>query len=280
MKLQILPLLFATAICLDSAQAVERLVNNVSSFNTSEPTNADIPNWETGWGAPAGSGITGWDYIGQVNGASGTYLRNGWVLTAGHVGAGNFTLGGTTYTLDSGSQRNIGTADLTLFHLTTSPANLPELIIATSPPIPFSSANNGSKVAMIGYGGGQGETWGYNTVTTINQPVTFGTFVSTDFVTQFGTGTAGSRSFDNQYRLVGGDSGGGDFIYNGTRWELAGNNEAVDSATMRTSFMVQLSNYKAVIDPITAVPEPSSWLLIGLGIIFVAGVARKSVRTT
>ena len=78
-----------------------------------------MANWTSGWGGPE---ITGWDYVGQVNGASGVYLGNGWVLTAAHVGAGNFTVAGLSYAFVGGSATSITngngtTADLLLFLL-------------------------------------------------------------------------------------------------------------------------------------------------------------------
>src|SRR5262249_11495973 len=55
---------------------------------------------DPGYATPSGAG-TGWDYVGTIVGGSGVFLGNYagsyWVLTAGHVGAGTFTLGGMTY---------------------------------------------------------------------------------------------------------------------------------------------------------------------------------------
>lgn len=42
-----------------------------------------------------------WNYIGIVNGGTGVYLDNGWVLTANHVGAGNITLNGQLHYYDA-----------------------------------------------------------------------------------------------------------------------------------------------------------------------------------
>jgi len=67
-----------------------RAVDIGSTPDTTAPTNSNIPGWTSGWGA---TGITGWDYVCQINGgASGVYLGYGWVLTAGHVGQGNITI--------------------------------------------------------------------------------------------------------------------------------------------------------------------------------------------
>jgi hypothetical protein len=235
-----------------------------STYNTAAPTGSDIANWSTGWGA---IGVTGWDYVGTVNGASGVYLGNNWVLTAAHVGAGNFTLGSTSYAV-VGTPQILGTADLTLFQISTAPT-LPSLTIATTAPVVFSRTNSGSSVAMIGYGGGHGETWGVNTVTANNLSiqVTAGspptTYTSTDFETAYGTTTHGSSSVTNNAQLVLYDSGGGDFVYNSatSNWTLAGINEAANPSSSNPgfydSYMVQLSSYATQIDAIIAVPEPS-----------------------
>lgn len=52
----------------------------------------------------------GWNYLGYLNGASGIYLGSGWVLTAAHVGTGNFRLGGISYSPLSNSTVQITNA--------------------------------------------------------------------------------------------------------------------------------------------------------------------------
>jgi hypothetical protein len=237
-----------------------------------------VAGWDSGWN---GAGVTGWDYVGQVNGASGVYLGGGWVLTAGHVGGGDFTLNGTTYGEVSGSAQNVPnnsvdsaidsslsgtTADLTLFQISSSPTE-------------FSDFTDGSAVVMIGYGGGDGETWGANNVTNINQttPLNFnGNWDSLDFYTLNGSDSNLVGGINNTAQLVVFDSGGGDFIYNAAthQWELAGINEAqlVDNSNnIVGSAFVQLSDYAGQIDSMTglslaATPEPPPWLLLGLGL--------------
>jgi hypothetical protein len=266
---------------LPGVRAVEN--GSTSTFNETAPTstgNPNIPNWNVGWTQPSGqSGITGWNYVGIVAGgggaASGIYLRNGWVLTAGHVGAGNFTLGSGTYTVVPNTAysgftfTNAGTvysADLTVFQVqpdgvtTFSLPNLPALPIATSAP------SLGKQVAMIGYGdGGQvtNETWGLNFVTQNNEIVPVLNFNTVDFETAYGSNIYGSP---NNYHLVLGDSGGGDFIYNSSslQWQLVGLNEALDGSN--NSYLVELSIYAAQINTVTAQPVPAMprWGLIAL----------------
>ena len=263
----IISVFFLASFFLSPARAIQ--MNG--SFDTTPPTATDIPSWNTGWGSP---GVTGWDYVGQVNGSSSVYLGNGWVLTAGHVGMGNFILGGTTYTAVAGSSQGIGTADLALFRISTQPT-LPSLVLPLAPPVPFSQFQSGSMVAMLGYGGGTGETWGFDTVTQINQLVDLNPtypYVSNDFLTVNGTFHDGTASVTNNSQVVGGDSGGGDFIFNiaTQTWELAGINEVTSNGTFNSqdvtfSGMVQLNTYEPQIAAIVATPEPVTWGLFGLG---------------
>jgi len=246
-------------------------IQNGSGFNLVAPTNADVSNWTTGWGA---SGVTGWDYVGNGNDASCVYLGNDWVLTAGHVGAGTFTLQGTAYAAVPGSAHSIsnqyGTADLTLFQIASGPS-LPQLVLTGSAPVPFSASQAGSQVVMIGYGGPNNtrvKSWGLNTVTSDNilASVSGYSYETIDFKTAGGTTTAGQSSVTNNALLVVGDSGGGDFLYDAAsgKWRLAGINEAVNGSD---SYMVQLSAYASQINGIVGVvPEPHTWVLIGLGV--------------
>jgi hypothetical protein len=253
----------ATAVLIDTSGTI--------TFQTIEPTNSNISGWTSGWGS---SGITGWDYVGVVNGGSGVYLGNDWVITAGHVGPGNFTLNGVTYNLVAGSATSItdsnGQADLSLFEISTAPS-LPSLSI-TGTSTATGNPSVGDPLAMIGFGGGHGETWGYNTIGTTGLLVSVDgyPYVSTDLSTTYGS--------SNLAQLTGGDSGGGDFTFNTTssQWQLAGINEAIDGSG--NSYFVQLSAYSSQINAIVAVPEPYAWTLLVLGIL-VLGIGRKIIRT-
>jgi len=280
-------ILLVAAFFLIPARAVETVDNSGTlngGFNTTAPTGTDIANWNTGWGTSGGE--TGWNYVGQVNGGGGVYLGNGWVITAAHVGAGlTFTVDGGSYSMVAGSAQNIGTADLTLFQISTQP-NLPSLTLSLNPPVPFSQTQTGSSVAMIGFGGSHGETWGLNTVTQIDQTIdlhpTF-PYVSNDFFTVSGQFFDGPASITNNYQFVSGDSGGGDFIFNiaTQTWELAGINEVTGNGTLNGqnvnfSGMVQLNTYASQIASIvTPTPEPSTWAFLSLGLACLWGYSRR-----
>jgi hypothetical protein len=264
-------LLIATTF---SVKAVEIVTTTNSYFNTTDNISLALPSWASGWGS--GNTNNGWNYLGQVNGASGTYLGNGWVLTAGHVGAGSFTLNGNTYnstgySYSSFTYNSTNTADLTLFKISTTSTtgntlSLSALTLASNAPTPFSGVQSGSTNVMVGYGGGS-ESWGINTVTANNTPVTVSgySFLSVDYVTAHGTVTAGAQSITNNAELIGGDSGGGNFINVSGSWQLAGINEGVD--TSGNSYLVQLDYYQAQIKSVmAAVPEPGTWAFLGLGL--------------
>src|SRR5208283_1275049 len=118
---------------------IVRAIESGSTYNLSDP------------------GSTPWNYVGSINGASGVYLGDydgtNWVLTAAHVGLGNFTLGGVTYDAVSGSAFSIynsdgSLTDLSLFQISGTPG-LPDLPIASIAP------SSGTTVQMIGFGGGE-----------------------------------------------------------------------------------------------------------------------------
>jgi hypothetical protein len=255
------------------------------TYDTSEPT---VANWTSGWGE---SGVTGWDYVGYDNGASAVYLGNGFVLTAAHVGAGDFYIGNEEYAEISGTATQIGTSDLTLYQINTTSTTgnvltLPSLTL----PVQGTDPAVGTSVVMIGYGNGAGEAWAANTVSQNNQVVTLSASESSlDFFTADSFSEVNNNpdvTTTSNGQLVPGDSGGGDFVYNSVthQWVLVGINEVLleDNTTKIVgSGTVQTGSYAALIDAdMAAAPEPPSWLLAltGLATIGAVGAARRSLR--
>lgn len=200
----------------------------------------------------------GWANVGYINGASGIYLGAGWVLTAAHVGAGNISFSGISYSPLAGSSivltnSTIGrttNTDLLMFQLASTPAGLGPLTLASSAP------TLGTGVTMIGAGRDRGDftkwnvntnttpwtwtvtssvtpnaagyqtldtnsmRWGTNTVSTANfwVPGTNGSPDVRSFVTTF-TDTA---SASDEAQAVLGDSGGAVFSKKESGWELSG----------------------------------------------------------
>jgi hypothetical protein len=271
-------LLFFT---ISTARSVEIVTSTNSYFNTNDNVSTAVRGWtnSNGWGI--GNTNTGWNYVGQMNGASGVYLGDGWVLTAGHVGVGNFTLDGNVYDTTGVSYSNFTNstnhADLTLFQISTvatdgNTLSFSSLTLSSNAPTPFSLFQSGSQVAMLGYGGGN-ESWGANIVTTVNIPIEIQgySYESIDFETAHGTTNNISSSITNNAELIVGDSGGGDFITNSSGgWTLAGINEAIDANG--NSYFIQLSDYNAQIKlDMSIVPESGTWRLLVLGMAAIFG---------
>lgn len=229
-----------------------------------------------------------WNYVGTIGSTTGVFLGNyngsGWVITANHVGAGDFTLGGTTYSAVGGSGVQIGGADLQVFRISSAPALSNLSLSATAPTF-------GSSVTMIGNGVGRAAgltTWHVNTTpdpwvwslssfageTTTKDGYTWNgvnamrwgtntiagatTFNGTSLLLSEFTATAGSA------QAATGDSGGGVFYYNGSNWELSGVMAYIDTFSGQpgstavvgnlTAF-ANIADYRGAI--LTAIPEPA-----------------------
>ncbi|MGB0618069.1 MAG: trypsin-like serine protease [Myxococcota bacterium] len=175
----------------------------------------------------------GFDNVGVASTIlSAVYVRNGWVLTANHVGEGPVTFLGTTYEPIVGSVvrfQNPDTtfADLIAFKLQTRP-QLPDLAITDQAPstngqitIIGNGRNRGAATSwngIDGYTWGTGHTkrWGTNRIEQTNQ-------VSLD-TQSFWIEFDDLRSPGSQHEsdIVTGDSGGAAFIGSGNSAELVG----------------------------------------------------------
>jgi len=260
------------------SKAVQIVDGGTDSYNTTDTISTSVFGWSSGWGA----GGDGWNYVGEVNDASGVYLGNDWVLTAAHVNnPTSFTLNGNVYNATGVSYNDFtnaltgsANADLHLFQIfntstTGTNLGLSSLALASSSPV------TNRTVVMIGYGGpsGQGnESWGTNTVALSTQSIAVNGYQSLDFTT-LNSGTSYAS-------VVNGDSGGGAFMKVGSTWQLAGINEAIitysgtnplTGTNYTGSAFIQLSTYAPQISSIVnAVPEPSTCALVVLSLVMVA----------
>jgi cysteine-rich repeat protein len=179
----------------------------------------------------------GWAHIGMGNGLTVTYLGEGWVLSAAHVGEVKVRIGGTNYDPIAGSRvelKHSGStpSDVELFRIAPYPAALPKL------PIREHALSGGELALMVGLGRERGETlawkkpgvkdgyrwaatkrqrWGTNIVEASGLDIVAFGKTTRSFLTEF---TAGGTSFEAQ--ATQGDSGGPVFTRKGPGWELAG----------------------------------------------------------
>jgi hypothetical protein len=251
-----------------------------------------------------------WYNVGSINGASGVYLKNGWVITAHHV-VGNstsasITFNGLTYS-SIGSiitllNPDSSASDVSLFYIGTTPTNAVSLGLVSSLPststlltlIGYGEHRSGN-VTSIAYTGGTAngylwdgaysKSWGLSlrnsgTDSLVQAPGAnaFEAFSTTFHV----TGTS------NYTQAALGDSGGGVFVEVGNTWELAGTINAIAGATGQTAdtamagdetYLADMSVYADQINTLLVeeVPEPNlAWLLVaGLGVL---GLARRRQR--
>lgn len=247
------------------------------------------------------SGFGGYRYVGALNGASGTYLQDGWVLTANHVGAGDFVLDGVPYSYVPGSEIRLETspgqlADLLMFQIYPVPPN-PPLRIRQPPP------EVGGFLIMIGNGFDQGtpiefDPWG----PTIDPPSLNGWMWGTQKAVRWGVNRVhdypklsirGTQTFRTQFddRLLEGhatmgDSGGAILMYDGSSPgpELAGIMLSISLEWQQPYGSALLTNqtiiasidvYRDQIKQNIAVPEPSGALPAGLAMLAVLSHVRR-----
>ena len=180
------------------------------------------------------SGDPGFANVGTTpEGLSAVYVRNGWVLTASHVGENPVTFAGLTYDPIPGSRIRFQNADQTqadliAFKLQTIPP-LPELAIASSPvsindelTLIGNGRDRGDATSFMGVGGwswigNRTIRWGTNRVDDIDQV----NLDTQSFVTVFENITGGPPG-RHEADIVTGDSGGAAFLGSGTSAELVG----------------------------------------------------------
>lgn len=176
--------------------------------------------------------------VGTIGSSSGVYLRNGWVLTADHVGVGSIVLEGISYDPIPNSRVQLTNAlgsdpDLILFKLTERPP-LPDLVLASQP------RSLGEWVFMIGNGRDRGaETiwngssgtpfsgwatapsrtmrWGVNEIDGVGE-----SFLATDSFSAGFDQLEGWQADWPEAQGVEGDSGGAAFHFNEGVSELVG----------------------------------------------------------
>lgn len=221
----------------------------------------------------------GFAHVGVLNGLAGVYLGNGWVISAWHVGAAPFAIGGITYQPVAGSETRLQgpdsvPPDLMLVKIDGDPG-LPSL------PLAGTSPGSGRDVILIGHGrdrdqpldyqGHAGWTtqlpfttrWGSNEISHTSQLVAGqsrgGASKTQSIATRFDA--PGATAHESQAVL--GDSGGGLFWKQGSKWVLAG---TLFAATMHTGqpehsavegnlvIAADLAHYRAQILTIVEVP--------------------------
>ncbi len=269
------------------------------------PLRAVIVSGGDGSGNTTSSGAgDGWNYVGSIGGASGVYLGevNGsyWVLTAAHVGAGSFTLDGTSYS-QVGSAFSLTNSsglpiDMVLYRIDGNAALPPALSLSDSTPA------LGERVTMIGNGVNRGTSetyWNFNWQETSNsflgnykgykwtgtyakrwgQNTANGATVvqgnTTYFTTTFAQGSGSAQA-------TVGDSGGGVFVFRNGAWELAGimglvsttsNQPASTSIYGGMTYSADIATYRTqilnIMNTTAPIPEPGVlsllWLAGGVG---------------
>jgi len=244
---------------------------NDDSLITSAPSN----------GAP-------WDAVGSVSvdgsaRGSGVYLGYGYILTANHVQGSSNQIdfgGGNVYTIDTGSYKRIGTTDLKVAQLTSTPTGLTGVQLFTSDAVNMpatligagvgraNSNEKGQKTQQWGSSATVTKRWGTNTFEflTLNKSNDLGTY-----------DTLGTRTQDDEGNfeaaLTRFDSGSGAFVKSGEQWYLAGLGSYVSTAdettfgplngqpgtTADTNYFVNIASYSTLIN--AEIPEPTTYAL-------------------
>jgi hypothetical protein len=183
----------------------------------------------------APSADPGFGNVGIVNGLTGVYVGNGWVLTANHVGENPITLLGVTYDPVPGSGVRFQNPDLSFADLKAY-----KLLGPDPPPLALaitdSAPTQGTLITIIGngrnrgidtswsgltgweWGTGRAIRWGTNKIDETGR-LDLGT---QSFSTVFSKLNSGQSKDQHEADLVSGDSGGAAFTGSGASAELIG----------------------------------------------------------
>ncbi|MEI7577405.1 MAG: trypsin-like serine protease [Armatimonadota bacterium] len=246
-------------------------------------------------GLPTDVNTSDFDFVGQVNGASGVLVGANTVLTARHVGAGTFTLPGIgTFNVLAGSVKNHPTDDLTLFQIDTGSTTLTNYAQINVNRVAANTA-----ITMVGFGASgvlNGSGTGYDiTISAGTRRKATGIVEGTRMVEEPGFRLASIYSplrSNGQGALVGGDSGGGWFLQDGSsRPQLVGINSWIDNfgtfsswfqfSNHPTNFFgsgaADLSEYNGwlVQNGASVVPEPGTITVLAIGSLLALCRRRK-----
>lgn len=274
MKEKTLPLLCLLALCASPAQAII-LFGVGNAGNTTDPNT----------GAPFASVARLSN--GSTIGGSGIYLGNGYVLTADHVTPfSSVTFDGTTsFSHDGLAPQQVGSTDMKIFRLTTTPT-------VAAVPVYTGTSELGNSGTLVGWGVGRDPlvpvnsadvAWGANSTSDrrwgLNVPrattnISYGAGSYEALVTVLGGNTNPNQGLGaDEAALTLFDSGSGMFQQFGGVWYLTGLATAVEFANESSfgqdattginrgdfNYFVRVGSYSSDINAI--IPEPSSLLL-------------------
>jgi hypothetical protein len=242
--------------------------------------------------------LSGWAYVGDVNSASGTYLGHGWVITADHVGSGDFTLDGVVYPLIPGSEQSFDNGggasvpDLLMFQVGPYPP-LPPLPLRSTPPIlnefvlmMGSGRDRGAATTYTPSGGPtldgwwwlgtRTKRWGSNEIDSFPPGLLLGTVSLATvfdedehpFEAQGSDGDSGGAVF----KVIGGEELVGIMYAIGPANGQPGDTSCFTNAT----FAARIDFYYDQIQDVLALPEPSGGLPIGGALVALLARRRRS----
>lgn len=306
-------LLSASLLAASAAHAVIVYNGDNAAANTTAP--ADDPGWSyVGANGGAGSFVYLGNYAGGYWAISAAHVINaGTTSVTLNSNSYGVVSGSVTRILDSGG----GAVDLTVFRLDHDPGlanlNLASTAMTAGTAVTYvgyglaratarsywtvdtttwswsgaSSGPIGANAQGYQVTGGHTKSWGANSVVAVDtgsgpgvlNPVNIGYGATQAFSTTF-NGINGSAV------LFAGDSGGATFAKTGGVWELVGINDALGTYTNQPgstaivgdgSYSTDIFTYRSQI--LAAVPEPSTYGLLGAGALAVSAIMRRRRRS-